>query len=1312
MKQRLLLLLCLLSSSYGALQAQTKHYVKENGTGNGNSWSSAAGDLQKIINNASAGDSIFVAGGTYLPIRRADKLDETSLDDRDNAFVLKKDIKIFGGFAGTEAAFAERDLTVIAHASILSGDIGTANDPSDNTYHVVISQGDIGLAELNGFTIKEAYCEVGGGAIRLNGETIFHVHGGGIYNNASSPKLTNLLICGNRVFSSGGGIYNIAGSSPTLTNVCINGNQAAYGGGIYIENGTTPMILTNLTITGNLGTGIYNASSSIKIRNSIIYNNNGGSLKPQGTATSTMQYSLVENFLDETNGNIEGNQAPEFVLPIPDPALGSAGDYRLNGSSPAINAGNSDYYIAGSSPNLHGVVTDLVGNSRFQKGAIDMGAYESAFNTTFLPDEDGIIYVTATGAGSHQGNSWINAVDNLQQAIDARGVKQVWVGAGTYQPVKSGLSFSMKQGIKIYGSFTGTEEDIADRQFGNDNMSILKGNGASVLRNEDNGLDATALLDGFKITGGNAQGNRNGGSASGGGIYNFNVSPSFSHLTISGNSAVYGGGMENFNAAPRLTDVIISGNSATSWGGGVYNCKNVSTEITPVFTNVIFKDNSTSGNGGGMFMVGTTPRIVNCLFAGNTASKGDAFACEAGNAHMTNTTLVGRDGHSVFYAFGWTFLKNCIVWGNIDGSNYNAKYTLIGSSKAEGGINGNIDARTLNASNIFTDFTGGDFSLQLTSPAKDAGIPTADTTGLNLPPTDLIGHPRIIDGRLDMGAYESPSNVVVQPDNKGIVYVTTTGSGTHKGSNWKNAADDLQKAINASGVKQVWVAAGTYKPTMIGTSFAMKQGVKIYGSFLGKENSLVNRNLQNGYTSILKANGASVIFNDGNGLDTSALLDGFSITGVYYIDHEDGSGIYNNNVSPTYSHLTIAKNTAPYGGGMFNLSSSPVLSHITFKNNEGVISGGAMYNGDLSSPVMTHIIVRHNKAKYGGGIFNGGGSPLMTNVLISDNLSLTGGGGIYNMSAHPISTNVTITNNVAVSGGGIYNEVNSTSTMTNSVIWGNQADKGEEIATTNGSITTLDFCLYKDGASNIYNYESGVFNAAHSLTVSPKFNDGTIGDYKLMSGSPAIDAGTPNSDTSGLNLPPTDILGNSRIANGRIDMGAYEYQDGGALPVTLKNFTGQLKFGVANIQWQSGVEMGFDRYELEKSEDGILYYHWFTQTAKGSNSDYSYHGPQTASRAYYRLKLINNNGLSVYYQKVLSLTQNKQNHLLIYPNPAHNFIKIRVGTAGHISIYDGIGRLVKTQVLTIGINKIDIRQLSSGSYFGVIGGQKITFVKQ
>jgi len=68
--------------------------------------------------------------------------------------------------------------------------------------------------------------------------------------------------------------------------------------------------------------------------------------------------------------------------------------------------------------------------------------------------------------------------------------------------------------------------------------------------------------------------------------------------------------------------------------------------------------------------------------------------------------------------------------------------------------------------------------------------------------------------------------------NAGTIYVNHLASGANNGTSWTNAFTDLQSALaNACSGAQIWVAAGTYKPTT-GTnrniSFVMKDGVAIY----------------------------------------------------------------------------------------------------------------------------------------------------------------------------------------------------------------------------------------------------------------------------------------------------------------------------------------------------------------------------------------------------------------------------------------------------------------------------------------------------
>ncbi|RNI37236.1 hypothetical protein EFY79_07480, partial [Hanamia caeni] len=452
------LLVSFLYVAMGAANAQTIHYVKVNGTGDGTSWANASGDLQATINSSVAGDQVWVAAGTYLPNRRADALTVITPNDRCNAFVLKSNVKMYGGFAGNETALTQRDSTRTINNTILSGDMGTVGDNSDNAYHVVISTGDVGTAELNGFTIS------GGNAngyfyLNINSQHLYYVNGGGILNYNSSPVISNVTINSNAADAEGGGISNeyssavltnvtisgnIAGgtgegggitnyyASPVLTNVRITGNTAGLNGGGIVNYFSSP-ILTNVTISGNTafvnentgndgGGAIYNYESSSQIRNTVIYGNNSGINNDEiyyGNSISIISYSLVQGSTDVTNGNIDGSTNPQFVSPVA-AGLSTGGDYRLQATSPLLNAGSNVYYEAGQSPDLSAITTDLDGHARIQGGTIDLGAYESAASLAVAGTISGAGVVcsgtnstTLTLSGYTGTIQWQSSTDNL-----------------------------------------------------------------------------------------------------------------------------------------------------------------------------------------------------------------------------------------------------------------------------------------------------------------------------------------------------------------------------------------------------------------------------------------------------------------------------------------------------------------------------------------------------------------------------------------------------------------------------------------------------------------------------------------------------------------------------------------------------------------------------------------------------------------------------------------------------------------------------------------------------------------------------------
>jgi hypothetical protein len=393
-------------------------YVTPSGTGNGSSWSNAlpGSALQNAINTASPGDTIWVACGTYHP---------TTTTSRTISFQLKNGVAVYGSFAGTETSLQQRILAC-GPCSILSGDIGTPNDFSDNSYHVLFNTGNDTTAVLDGFVVRDGnangtvYDEIGGGILN-NGNfagvctpvirncfiTANQAHyGGGIFNNGSnagnaSPHIINCIITSNSAFD-GGGIdnYGYAGNaSPHVINCVIASNHASLlgGGGMYCwggGGGNASPLIQNCTIVNNTSDGYgggvvtdnsntssgNSGSSNPVIRNTVLWNNTAAGQGPQFYRKGTALFDATFSCVDLTN-----QQAPHLVsgsatgmvytnpfftnsssLPGSDNCLLNTDDgLQLLATSPLINAGTA----------IGAPLTDIRGVLR--SAAPDMGAYEA-----------------------------------------------------------------------------------------------------------------------------------------------------------------------------------------------------------------------------------------------------------------------------------------------------------------------------------------------------------------------------------------------------------------------------------------------------------------------------------------------------------------------------------------------------------------------------------------------------------------------------------------------------------------------------------------------------------------------------------------------------------------------------------------------------------------------------------------------------------------------------------------------------------------------------------------------------------------------
>ncbi len=264
----------------------------------------------------------------------------------------------------------------------------------------------------------------------------------------------------------------------------------------------------------------------------------------------------------------------------------------------------------------------------------------------------------------------------------------------------------------------------------------------------------------------------------GGGAYFKNAEPNFHECIFKDNYAGHppteletfgsGGGLLGIHGGGNITNSTFLNNTATGVGGGL--CLD-SSDV--VINNNVFKYNYAI-IGGGMGYLRSTPEngINNNLIADNASTffgGGIGFIVFEGT--MMNNTIVNNQssmGGGMYLNDGASpVVTNTIFWGNqasvpeqsqvfiwdvfSDPGFYycNMQYGVdgIGGAGFEGDYIGCIETDPLFAGD-------GDHPYRLlgNSPAINAGDPDTDTS--LLPEKDLAGNPRVVNGHIDIGAYE------------------------------------------------------------------------------------------------------------------------------------------------------------------------------------------------------------------------------------------------------------------------------------------------------------------------------------------------------------------------------------------------------------------------------------------------------------------------------------------------------------------------------------------------------------------------------
>ncbi|UCG48183.1 MAG: right-handed parallel beta-helix repeat-containing protein [Phycisphaerales bacterium] len=986
-----------------------------------------------------------------------------------------------------------------------------STDPADwTTVQATVINGNA-AASVATFVNGESASSILEGFALTNG---YAQYGGAIYiDNYSSPTIRRCYIHDNHATAHGGGLHAYWGA-PTIENCRFIDNTAAYYGGAM-----------NVMCCGVTARDCIFASNSA---------NEGGAVlayycNPYYGIAIFTNCTFAENHADNHGGAFDNYYSePQFTNCIlwgdwapsgqeiydHSGAMANALSYcDVQGGWPGtgnINADPSfadDYHLADGSPCVNRGdpayapqpgETDIDGEDRIQSMRIDMGADETPYARSW--------YVSPSGNNT-DGLSWATAFWTIQQGINAATLDGdvVLVDQGTYQ-----------ENINFYGRAI-TLQNTDPTNWELIEQTVIDGGENGPVVTFSNNEESDSILKGFVII--------NGKADNGGGIHISGANPTISLCVIYANEAnIYGGGIYiNVNEGiPSISNCLFYENKANVYGGGIYNCGNAG----PTVTCCEFLYNSAWLNGGAVCSSSSTTSFKNCVFGRNSSQYGSGGA--VANFESTANVLNCTFGRNQAYSNGGAIYNNqsnldvsgSILWsdGALGGGNelYNQNSNItVTYSDIEGGYTG---TGNINSDPRFVDTIACDLRLWEGSPCINRGDPDYPAGE-----TDIEGEPRVQGGRIDIGAYETPH---------ARWWYVRPGAANPDGLSWATAFPTIQQGIDtASDDETVLVGPATYQENI---------------DFHGKAITVRSTNPADWAVveaTIIDGGGASGSkgVNFANGEPSTAVLDGLTVTNASY-------GIYCDSADPNIKHCRIVDPPAGASYGIRGFASGAIISNCVVQNTYY----GIWFSGN--SPVQISGVDSHN-IYYGLVIQSSNGSSVSNSVLHNN--------GIYGLYVSYSDTDV-INNLIYENRYGI-SLYNSPSSVISGCTIADSTSRGIYCSGTAPTITNS--ILWNLNADDLYNctatyscIEDGDPGTGN-ISADPLFVDAPDDDYHIKNDppSPCVNAGDPAYTPR---PAETDIDGDDRILEGRVDMGADEFK-----PQQPWLYQHGIKVGVAYYTW-------------------------------------------------------------------------------------------------------------------------------------------------
>ncbi|MCA9262194.1 MAG: hypothetical protein KDA60_00035, partial [Planctomycetales bacterium] len=1000
------------------------------------------------------------------------------------------------------------DLTIVGPGAELLAVSGMSD-------HRVLAIAAGASVSISGLTLSDGYHNQGGagilneGTLTLDGVVVADNQsltagsvGGGI-DNRGALELRNSSVIGSSAYF-GGGLYTdgpaTISNSTFSNNVAINGTSGGDGAGIYANTGIVEIVHTTIADNRALrdGGGIFNASATVSIANSIVSNN------------------------ESNNGNIVGDVSQlGNNLTVNQSFLGDlGGPIPVHGLLPGSNA------IGAADPNF-ALPRDQLGTPRPLDIGIDLGAVEYQIPALANP----IVVDTLSGkADGYYAPGNVSLPEAILFANDSIHHNAIVFAPHLFVDDEGQPLFD--QVIPLGGRLL----DIAT------NMTIT-GPGADQLRVSADGLSGVArvqagvtaviagltLTNGDFVTGGailnegtltlNEVYLENNAAENGGAIYNMGQL-TINASTISHNSAINGGGIYSDGDA-TIVNSTLSGNTAIDLGGGVYN-RNAGDDLLLTHTTIT---NNTALFGGGIYNNGHV-NLASSVVAQNTGLE------------------VGHDG----YNSGAGTLSS--GGGNVIGDNTEFGMPL-GSGDQFGTVGSPIDP-------LLTDLlkiAGTRVPMHGLLPGSPAEDTTPATSPVNV---DQRGEPR--SGLRDAGAFEiqplpfdwttelvvnNTTDIVDANYDEGNLTLReaillanfTDGSQIANDQDRIRFADELVDAARGESPDAV-------EPVTI----------ELGGAPLALAGSIVIDPFADG---TLRADAPAELFQiSAGGLSRVIVVPSNPSSNVQVdlrnLTLKDGSATGNGGAVQNFETLTLdnvhvlGSDASGLGGAISNDAGTLNISDTVIAGNHSDLGGGGLFNApgttlELSRSTIANNVTAGATARLGGGLRNDGTAHVERSTFVG-NFADYLGSAIQNHSILTLE-NSTVSNNgksatgVLVTRGAVFNATGATMTISNTTVAENDAQREagirnngtmtlvNSISANNrvtfdspdgfnaGSLTAFNNLIGNNSTSNGTFVPTGNGNLLNISNpgLSPLANNGgpTL-THGLLATSPALDAGNPN----------------------------------------------------------------------------------------------------------------------------------------------------------------------------------------------------------